>query len=173
MTQPAARGLWFVWLAPGSLALCVALAGQFLPALAYLAFFGGLPSLAWLVWLLVMILWRAWKRRPLLATVAGVLPAAAALLATGNVVLGVPYWVRTRAAPAMEALHRYRAEHGHYPQVDSTLVDEFPKELQPTLRRAGCLLYRPRGSAFDLTCNGVAFTKCTFEAASGRWRSWD
>src|SRR3954463_10922870 len=37
-----------------------------------------------------------------------------------------------------------------------------------TLRRAGCPLYRPNGTAFDLTCEGVAFTKCTFEGASGQ-----
>jgi len=173
VTVPITRGPWFPWLAPGSLALGVALAGQLVPFLAYLAFFGLLPTVAWLVFLLVVVLWRAWKRRPLLAAVAGVLPAAAALLATGNVVLGVPYWVRAHAAPALAALHRYRAEHGHYPQINSTIVGEFPRELQLTLRRAGCPLYRPSGAAFHLTCKGVAFTKCTFEAELGRWRSWD
>ena len=80
---------------------------------------------------------------------------------------------RARATPALAALQRYRAEHGHYPQANSTVIDEFPRELQAPLRSARCPLYRPSGAAFDLTCNGVAFTKCTFEAASGRWRSWD
>lgn len=170
--MPGPRGGVVKSALPGACVTLAAIGGLWLPALASLALLASpVAHLALLVFV-VQLAVRLWQRRSPSAPLAGLAAVLCAELSLGALLLGVPHWVKARAAPALVALEEWKRVHGRYPEVD-TLAATFPDPLRASLYAGGCPLYSPAGASFELTCSGVAFTKCTYVAAAASWRGWD
>jgi hypothetical protein len=164
---------------PGALVALVALAGQLTSTFAIVAL---LLSPALHVWLLLafgLLLLRLYQRRrrgsarPSVEPVlAGLVAALVAEVALAGLITSVPAWVKARAAVAMFALDDYRQSQGSYPRL-TPLQEEFPLELRSALAGAHCVGYEPEGDSYKLTCEGVLFTKCTYDHATHAWHAWD
>jgi hypothetical protein len=157
---------------PASLVGLTALAGEVSEPAAYLSLFVSGAGWIFLVALLVMVVRAALARRALRWLVLALTLTVAGELESSRVVLGVPYWVRHHAQPAVRTLDDWKREHGQFPQ-GSNLDQDFPAPLTTALREAGCQLYVPDRASYRLTCRGVLFTHCTYEYETGRWSSWN
>ena len=138
--------------------------GEFSPGIATLQLLLLPASLS----LLVVIVIKGLRRPALLFAVA---PVVLGLILSTRLTMGVPRSVKSRAQVLITAVEGWKAEHGRFPP--SSLEDEFPSELLPALRESGCAFYRPEGDSYSITCPGVAFTKCTYQAARKHWYGWD
>jgi hypothetical protein len=164
---------------PGVLAALIALAGQLTSTFASVALLLSPALHAWLLIALGLVLLRLYQKRargPAAPSVepvlAGLVAALLAEVALAGLVTSVPSWVKARAAVALFALDDYRQSQGSYPRL-TPLQDEFPLRLRSALAGAHCQGYEPDGDSYKLTCEGVLFTKCTYDHATHAWRSWD
>jgi len=172
------RSEWFFWTLPGAMAVGLSVLVQWSPgAHHHLVQLSFIPAavrlevglllvsspLLWAALLLVLAAVRWWRGGRVLPPLAGLLFSAVALWAWAEVMLGVPRWVKTAAAPALDSLERWRAEHGRYPRVD--LGDPgFPSELREVIKAAGCRRYELQGPSFALTC-----ADCYYSAETQTW----
>jgi hypothetical protein len=139
--------------------------GEFSPEVAGLQFCLMLPMA---LFLLVFIAIKAFSQpRTLLA----IIPVLLGLVLSVRLTMGVPYWVKARAQVLIDAVEAWKATHGSYPP--ESMGPEFPPELRPALQASQCMFYRPKGTSYSITCGGVAFTKCTYDAAEKSWYGWD
>jgi hypothetical protein len=158
--------------AAGAVVGSAALAGQWSRALASLALFASPLVHVALVVLVIRLASCLWQKRSPAPPLIGIAAALGAELWLVVLVFGVPYWVQTSAAPAIAALDQWKVAHGRYPDVE--LMDgAFPDEVRSLLSAGGCPLYVPAASGYQITCRGVAFAKCTYDAATGEWKAWD
>jgi hypothetical protein len=158
--------------AVGAVVGAAALAGQWSPDLASLALFASPLVHVMLLVLVVRLALRLWQKRSPAPALIGIAAALGAELCLVVLLFGVPRWVRASAAPAIAALEQWKLAHGRYPDVE--LADgAFPDEVRSLLAAGGCPLYEPAAIGYQLTCRGVAFAKCTYDAATGEWTAWD
>jgi hypothetical protein len=150
----------------------LALAGQWSSGLASWAVLTSpLVHVALLV-LIAQMAWRLWKNRSARPQLIGIGAALGAELALAALFWGVPRWVKARSTPAIAALEEWKVAHGDYPGVQLT-DSAFPEEIRALLARASCMLYVPRVGAYEITCRGVPFTKCSYDSATRDWTAWD
>jgi hypothetical protein len=120
----------------------------------------------------VRLVARLWRGRSAAPQLIGIAVALAAELLLVGLLFRVPSWVKSSAAPVLAALEHWKRGHGRYPGVDMA-DNTFPAELRTVLVAARCPLYEPGVDGYRITCLGVAFTKCTYDATTDVWTAWD
>jgi hypothetical protein len=158
--------------AAGALVGLAALGGFWSSALASLALAASPLVHIALVVLGVRLVLRLWRKRSPVPELVGIATALGAEAMLVLLVFGVPRWVKASAAPAIAGLEQWKLAHGRYPEVGVTDA-AFPEELRSLLFAARCPLYEPEAVGYQITCRGVAFAKCTYDAATGQWTTWD
>jgi hypothetical protein len=164
---------WRAWVVPPVIACAIAVGGQISSIVAHVALFQILALLLWLLVLAGYAVHRALTRRPLLAILVAIPVSCVALVASVQVVFGVPLYVRKRAEPAIHAIEAYNAKFGGYPY--GYVHDEgFDPDVRRAIDDVGLMCtYSSRADRTHLTCMGVLFTKCTYAFESKHWESWD
>jgi len=147
--------------------LLVALGGQLKEQLAVLALVGGGVTAVWGAGLSVALVVQVVRKGAFGGVLVGL-----AVCVVGALVADAPLWVQWRAAPAITAVERVRAETGRYPEVGS-LEGDFPRDIRAILEASGHCLYKPRGTSYHLACLGVPFARCGYDGATGRWSGWE
>jgi hypothetical protein len=160
------------WVAPGAVALLLALTGNYLRAAAHVALFVAALLLPWIAWQVLIIPARLVRRRPAAAPALGLIFSLAAMVAIAQVVFGIPRWTVRDAQPAIVALESWKSQHGSYPQGEPGGVS-FPLELWRELRGASCPVLESAGSSYRLICDGLWFTHCVYDSKTRVWTSFD
>jgi hypothetical protein len=164
---------WRPWIVPSVIANAIAVGGQISSVVAHVALFQIIALVLWVVVLAACTIHRVATRRPVIAILAAIPIALVALVASVQVVFGVPLYVRKRAAPAIAAIEAYDAKYGS-PPYGSARDEDFDPGVRRAIDDVGLMCtYSSREERTHLTCMGVLFTKCTYAFESKRWESWD
>jgi hypothetical protein len=153
--------------------LLVAVGGEILPPASWVALFLLPLSLLGAVRMLQLFVVRAIRSQPLSGAALAIVLLLGAWAESSRVVLGVPLWVRLLARSFIIPVEDWKQSHGIYPAMADN-DPAFPAELKRGLQKAGLFCsYRPEGESYRVTCQGVAFTKCSYDGAKQTWYGWD
>jgi hypothetical protein len=135
-----------LWVAPGVLALGLALAGEHSQPLCDFAL---LPLTALFWWLLIL---RLFRKGSVPARRTGFALFWATTIVVGDLLLGVPPWLRSNEDAAVAAVEGWKAVHGAYPET------AFP-ELRAGLH--GCV-YGAQPPSYKLLCSQNMLRRCEY-----------
>jgi len=152
--------------------LLLALCGQVKEQVAVIALAATALVAVWILGLVSVVVWHFVRNSSAGPALVGLALAGVAVLAAVALVVEAPLWVRWRAEPAIVAIEQSRTEEGHYPTVGS-LDGDFPRPVRAALESSGHCLYKPRGASYHVSCLGVPFTKCGYDAATRTWSGWE